>query len=236
MALQKIHGKLTKLKFRKMSFIHNICYCYLIVLKFCTEHGSITAVLCAKFQNHWTTEKNAMDRWHFMRFDLKLSLRQMLTTAMAPGSGGGLLVQLITCYICCWQRHNRVREDHKDNYIVWQIMPRTVNTTLCITVTSWKLPLGGLMTFSHLKDHIWIWWKFWKSCADIMCLITIISLYMHYEMCCWSMGLILWWNVFDIWSYRTNCFSKICRCGMPFICATVFRHYKGWCWLTLNDH
>ena len=235
MALQEIHGKLTKLKFRKMSLIHNICYSCLIVLKFCTEHGSITAVLCAKFQNHWTTDKNAMDRWHFMRFDLKRSLRQMLTTAMAPGSGGGLLVQLITCYICCCQRHNRVREDHKDNYIVWQIMPATVNTTLCITVISCKVILSCLMNFSHLK--VAIGWKlWWKSCCEYY-----VS--DHHNFIIYALWDVLQLNVQNsvvnachIWSYRTNCFPEICRRGMSFICATVFRHYKGWCWLTLNDH
>ena len=35
-----------KLKFCKISFIHNIHISYKVVLKFCTEHGNITAVLC----------------------------------------------------------------------------------------------------------------------------------------------------------------------------------------------
>ena len=30
---------------------HDICVKNSIILQFCTEHGSITAVLCAKFQN-----------------------------------------------------------------------------------------------------------------------------------------------------------------------------------------
>ena len=32
-----------------------------IVLKFCTEHGSNTAVPCAKFQNDFTAEDNSRD-------------------------------------------------------------------------------------------------------------------------------------------------------------------------------
>ena len=40
-----------KLKSREISFIHNINLSCLIILKFYTEHGSITAVLCAKCQN-----------------------------------------------------------------------------------------------------------------------------------------------------------------------------------------
>ena len=33
-----------------------------IILKFCTEHGNITAVLCAKFLNSWATGKDVMDK------------------------------------------------------------------------------------------------------------------------------------------------------------------------------
>ena len=40
-----------KLKSRKISFVHKICFNCPIVSKFYIEHGSITAVLCAKFQN-----------------------------------------------------------------------------------------------------------------------------------------------------------------------------------------
>ena len=40
-----------KLKSREISFVHNIRFSCPIVLKFCTEHGSITAVLCATFRD-----------------------------------------------------------------------------------------------------------------------------------------------------------------------------------------
>ena len=40
-----------KLKSHKISFIHTIHSSCQIVSKFCTEHGSITAMLCAEFQN-----------------------------------------------------------------------------------------------------------------------------------------------------------------------------------------
>ena len=39
-----------KLKFRESSFVHNFRLNDSIVLKFCTEHGSIIAVLCSQFQ------------------------------------------------------------------------------------------------------------------------------------------------------------------------------------------
>ena len=39
-----------------MSNANNSLFIYLIILKFCTEHGSDTAMLCAKFQNNFTSE------------------------------------------------------------------------------------------------------------------------------------------------------------------------------------
>ena len=41
---------LLKLKFREIAFVHNTRYNCSIVLQFCTEHDSITAVFCAKLQ------------------------------------------------------------------------------------------------------------------------------------------------------------------------------------------
>ena len=46
-----------KLKSRENSFAHNIRFSCSIVLKLCTEHGSVTAVLYVKFQNDWITNK-----------------------------------------------------------------------------------------------------------------------------------------------------------------------------------
>ena len=39
-----------KLKSREISVAHISCFSWPIILKFCTEHGSITAVICAKLQ------------------------------------------------------------------------------------------------------------------------------------------------------------------------------------------
>ena len=63
-----------KPKSRQISFAHKLFLNYPIVLKFCTEHGSDTAVLCAKFQNDWATETELMDEREFTRFDFKISL------------------------------------------------------------------------------------------------------------------------------------------------------------------
>ena len=57
-----------KLKSCEISFAHNSCFSWPIALKFCTAHGSITAVLRAKFQTDWTIETDVMDERDFKRF------------------------------------------------------------------------------------------------------------------------------------------------------------------------
>ena len=64
-----------KLKSHKISFAYNIHLNNPIVLNFCTEHGSITAMLCAKFHNNWTTEIDIMDERHFTRFWFTMNLQ-----------------------------------------------------------------------------------------------------------------------------------------------------------------
>ena len=60
-------------KSREISYDHNLFLSYSFVLKFCREHGSITAVLCAKFQNDTTKETNIMDERDFARFAATIS-------------------------------------------------------------------------------------------------------------------------------------------------------------------
>ena len=59
-----------KLKSSEISFIHNLLLSHAIILKFCPEDGSITAVLCASFQNDLTTEMDVMEEWDFERYKL----------------------------------------------------------------------------------------------------------------------------------------------------------------------
>ena len=73
-----------KLKSRKISFIHNSHSKFPIVLKFCTEHGSTTVVLCAKFHNNWTIKMGDMDERNFTRFEFKMHFRRMSHTAHTP--------------------------------------------------------------------------------------------------------------------------------------------------------
>ena len=57
-----------KLKSCEISFVYNSYLSWPIVLRFFTEHGSITAVLCAKFQIDWTIETDIMDEQDFTKF------------------------------------------------------------------------------------------------------------------------------------------------------------------------
>ena len=56
-----------KLKSREISFSDILSFTCPIVVKVCTEHGSDTAVLCAKFQNDLTAPINVMDARDFTR-------------------------------------------------------------------------------------------------------------------------------------------------------------------------
>ena len=65
-----------KSKSCKNSFALNSYLNWPNVLKFCTEHSSITAVLCAKFRNDWAIETDVMDKLDFTRFEFKMSFGQ----------------------------------------------------------------------------------------------------------------------------------------------------------------
>ena len=61
-----------ELKSRMISFVHNIRFRCPIVLKICTEHGSIIAVRYAKFRNDLIIDKYVRDKRDFMKFGLKM--------------------------------------------------------------------------------------------------------------------------------------------------------------------
>ena len=74
----------SKLKSHEISFAHNSCFSWPIPLKFCTEHGSITAVLCAKFQTDWIIEMDVMDERDFARFEFRMSCGRISYIAEYP--------------------------------------------------------------------------------------------------------------------------------------------------------
>ena len=63
----------SELKSHEMLFVHNLLLSVLIILKFCTVHGSATAMPCAKFQNDWATRNGCYGQTRFMRFEFKMS-------------------------------------------------------------------------------------------------------------------------------------------------------------------
>ena len=58
-----------KLKSHETLFACNLSHRCPIILKFCTEHGSGTAMLCAKFQNDRATEMYVVDEWDLLTFE-----------------------------------------------------------------------------------------------------------------------------------------------------------------------
>ena len=50
-----------ELKYHQILLAHNLFFSCPIILKFWTEHGSDTAMLCTKFQNDWGTEMDVME-------------------------------------------------------------------------------------------------------------------------------------------------------------------------------
>ena len=61
----------------KTLFAHNYMISCLIILKFCTEHGSVTAMPCAKLQNDYTAEMYDTDKFDFEKFKFTTSFRRI---------------------------------------------------------------------------------------------------------------------------------------------------------------
>ena len=64
-----------KLKAHKNLFLYKYLFSWWVFLKFHTEHGSCTVVLCAKFQKDSSTNVDIMGRWGFTRFPISKSYR-----------------------------------------------------------------------------------------------------------------------------------------------------------------
>ena len=77
--LSILNSNLTK------SCLSKTCFSFPIILNFFTEHGSDTAMLCAKFQDDWTIDTDVMDEQDFGRFEFKMSFRQLSYVAQHPG-------------------------------------------------------------------------------------------------------------------------------------------------------
>ena len=75
-----------KLKSREISFASNLILSCQSFWKFCTEHGSITAVPCANFSKRLATEMGVMDERDFAIFRFKMRFERVLYIVTTPGS------------------------------------------------------------------------------------------------------------------------------------------------------
>ena len=66
-----------ELKSCKIFYAHDLLCSHSFVLKFCTEHGGIPAVLSAKYQNDCISETDVMDERVFSRFKFKMSFERI---------------------------------------------------------------------------------------------------------------------------------------------------------------
>ena len=57
-----------------ISLTYSYFFVYPIIVKFCTKHGSIAAMLCAKFQNDWIIDTEAADIPDITRFKFMMNL------------------------------------------------------------------------------------------------------------------------------------------------------------------
>ena len=77
----------------KSHLLRNSFICQ-VVLKFCTEHSCIMAMLCAFFfRNDWITEIDILDKQIFSTFILKMSFRWI---TYIPGTGSVLSIILLS--------------------------------------------------------------------------------------------------------------------------------------------
>ena len=84
-----------KLKSHKIAFAHNIRFNNAIVLKCCSEHRNVTTVLCAKFQNDWTTGADFMNERDLRRFEFKMSFGRISYNAQHTGCQKGYTLVVV---------------------------------------------------------------------------------------------------------------------------------------------
>ena len=73
-----------ELKFHEILFAHNPFLSCPIISKFCTEHGSDAAMLCAKFWNDFTTEIDVMHKKVFTIFEFLDGIRRDILFGKSP--------------------------------------------------------------------------------------------------------------------------------------------------------
>ena len=74
-------------KSREISFAHNVFLSFPIALIYCAEHDSITAILCAQFENDSTIETDVTDKRVFVKFEFEKSFDGYRILNKAPNTG-----------------------------------------------------------------------------------------------------------------------------------------------------
>ena len=141
-----------QLKSREIALAHNLFPSCQIVLKFCTEHGSITAVLCANFQNYLTYELDVMG-------ERDLSLRRVLDGYSIMEQPPGLPPAAYVGSICM-TRGPTARSSVTN--AEGSRLHNTHQTNIWVTVNSYwhdnEIPLG-----TCLHDRTSVWRRHWLS-------------------------------------------------------------------------
>ena len=142
-----------KLKSGKISFVHNFRFSCPISLKFRTEHGSDTAVLCAKFQNDWLTEACVIGKPDFVRFGFKMCFGRISHIAQGP--------DFFEAHIC--NKENGSMAEYKRGQIpLWcpagdVMMMETLSTLL--TFCEGNLPVTGGFPSQRFRN-VELWYFF----------------------------------------------------------------------------
>ena len=127
---------------------------------FCTEHGSIIAVLCAKFPNDLTPEMD-VDGQDFMRFEFKMSFEVYAHYPVLPQASGthftkGLWAHnpnlIRICVAVAWNYDDLIRSQFRRCDCSWAVQ-------MCDLIRSSKLKLKRNVFLSELKNR---WWNGWQ--------------------------------------------------------------------------
>ena len=168
-----------QLKSHKISFTHNSHCNQQILLEFCTEHDSHTAVLCAKFQNDSSTEKKSCRQMTFCEISVKDGFRRDLYIVTSqsfyqqgrfiwflwPPHSWTTCWSLWSCFVWGSLSHQHIGVKNK--------MANILQTTFCI-IFSWMRIKVNCFEF-HQNLFLWV------------------HLMISQQWCGWWLGAKHWW-------------------------------------------
>ena len=139
-----------------ISFAHNLFTSNPIILQFCTEHHSSTAVLCTNLQSDWTTEADVMDKRAFARSEFKMRFGRIYNFTQGLRS----ISDKISLYDASFHPSSAAR--------FYEISSFNLNDNIKPNEASTK-PLRARETLKKTFDHIVsaLWWPWNVKCWDI---------------------------------------------------------------------